>query len=202
MADPRPRRPATNPHARLPLFSFLSPKDHMALQRAPRLPASPIPDVVGKARNSPNTALGYMYGRAGHIAGLVQHAIDPATPRPTIEQRDGRTAFLNNPGAGKGALTLGEVTVYSDDPWSTKGRGAWKGTEDREKHPLWEHEAQHVRQGRQLGPAYLPSNIVGGLTALMFDRTDEGRPDWHGPHNWNEVGPQRNPARPWPWSRP
>lgn len=58
------------------------------------------------------------------------------------------------------------------------------------------HERQHAYQAQLLGPLYLPSNIAGGVIALAKDG------DWHSPRNWNEVGPQMKPSRPWPRSRP
>lgn len=132
--------------------------------------------------------------RDGKI-GAVTHSFDPRKPEPRMVTRGGRTEFLNNPFAAAGAITMGEVTTYGDDPYSAEGRKNWLGTEQREGHPVWEHERQHVLQGRRLGPAYLPSNALGGVTALMFDR------DWHGLRNWNERGPQMNPAKPWPRSK-
>jgi hypothetical protein len=61
-----------------------------------------------------------------------------------------------------------------------------------------EHERQHTIQGQQLGPFYLPSNLLGGGLALLRDRDDEKNRDWHGPSNWNERGPQQIPPAPWP----
>jgi len=111
--------------------------------------------------------------------------------------RDNAVQFLNNPFGGVGAITIGNTTTYYDDPYSPAGRQHWAATERGEGHTVWEHERQHTIQGQQLGPLYLPSNLLGGLTALALDRDRKGRPDWHGPHNWNERGPQLNPARPW-----
>ena len=108
-----------------------------------------------------------------------------------MQVRDNAVQFLNNPFGGVGAITIGNTTTYYDDPYSPDGRQHWAATERGEGHPVWEHERQHTIQGQQLGPLYLPSNLLGGLMALARDR------DWHGPHNWNERGPQLHPARPW-----
>lgn len=176
---------------------WMTDEKQAILDRAPRLGwRERAARAAGQAWNSPNTALGLLYGAAGYGAGAVRHTLSPGAPVPSVAMRDGRVAFLNNPGAGRGALTLGEATLYGDDPWSAEGRAGWSSVEAREQHSVWTHEAQHVRQGRMLGPAYLPSNVAGGLAALVADG------DWHGPHNWNEVGPQMHPARPWRWSRP
>lgn len=155
-----------------------------------------VGEVVGQLFNAPNTAAGLAYGSVGHTLGVMAHAVDRRVPQPRISTRGGRTEFFNNPLAYQGAITLGEVTAYGDDPYSPAGRRTWRNKEVSEGHPVWEHERQHVLQGRQLGPAYLPSNALGGLTASIFDR------DWHGPRNWSERGPQMQPARPWPRSRP
>lgn len=159
-----------------------------------------VHDVVGQLFNAPNTAVGMTYGALGQATGEIAHAMNPRVPQPRMVTRGGRTEFLNNPFAGAGAITIGEVTTYGDDPYSPEGRKNWRETERREGHPVWEHERQHVLQGRQLGPLYLPSNIAGGLTALAHFRD---RPDdpWHGPRNWNERGPSINPPRPWSGSK-
>jgi hypothetical protein len=81
------------------------------------------------------------------------------------------------------AVTLGQVVAYAPDvgPLVTvTGAVSFR-----------DHERQHVRQGAQLGPFYLPSQLAGGLAALARD----GR--WHGRSNWNERGPLSDPPRPW-----
>lgn len=166
-----------------------------AKQRDGKIAGVSVHDVVEQLFNAPNTAAGYAYGTLGQTVGSIAHAFNPKAPAPRIVKRDGRTEFLNNPFAAAGAITLGEVTTYGDDPYSADGRKNWWRIEQREGHPVWEHERQHVLQGRRLGPAYLPSNALGGAMALMFDG------DWHGPRNWNERGPQMNPAKPWPRSK-
>lgn len=148
-------------------------------------------DVAGKIWNSPNTALGAFYGGVGHAIGWAQHLAGRRADAPRVQVRDNALQFLNNPFGGVGAITIGNTTTYNDDPYGPAGRARWRGREQIEGHPVWEHERQHTIQGQQLGPAYLPSNLLGGLNAVAHGE------DWHGPHNWNERGPKLNPPRPW-----
>lgn len=78
--------------------------------------------------------------------------------------------------------------IWNGDPYDAK-------TSDG---PLWPnpqnaiaHERQHTYQGEQLGPLYLPSNLLGGLTAMVKDG------EWHGDSNWNEAGPQQDTPQVW-----
>jgi hypothetical protein len=84
---------------------------------------------------------------------------------------------------GVGAITLGNVQVINGKPTDHPRNGTT---------PVGQHEEQHTYQGEQLGPFYLPSNILGGFAGTLIDGS------WHGQHNWNEVGPQQNPTVPWP----
>ena len=59
-------------------------------------------------------------------------------------------------------------------------------------HTYRDHENAHTYQGQQLGPLYLPSNLLGGLNASLHGQ------DWDGSRNWNEVGPKSDPPSPWP----
>ena len=117
--------------------------------------------------------------------------------QPEIRRDHGQREFINNPFGTGGAITIGATTVYGDDPYSAAeradhdGREGWASWEAGEGHPVLEHEKRHTIQGRQLGPAYLPSNLLGGLNALLHGE------NWHGDHNWNEQGPQSNPPHPW-----
>lgn len=155
--------------------------------------ASTGADAVGKVWNLPNTAIGLAYGGGGHLAGLARGT------HPYVTVDDNAIQFRNNPFGGEGAITLGNTTTYDDDP--SDPAGEWARYNRTHAAPITEHERQHTIQGQQLGPLYLPSNILGGLAALSLDRDDEGKPDWHGPHNWNERGPQETVPRPWSWSR-
>jgi hypothetical protein len=147
--------------------------------------------------NAPNTVLGALYGGAGHLAGWGGHLAGVWPNRPGVQARDNALQFINNPFGGVGAITIGNTTTYNDDPYDPNNH-SWDPPRGQPRVPVWEHEKQHTIQGQQLGPLYLPSNLAGGLAALMFDRDPKGRPDWHGPHNWNEQGPKLDPPRPWP----
>jgi len=148
-------------------------------------------DVAGKIWNGPNTAVGLFYGATGYVLAWTAYRAGLWPAAPGLNVRHNAIQFTNNPLGGVGAITLGNTTTYADDPYSGMGREAWRAVEAREGHPIWEHERQHTIQGQHLGPLYLPSNVLGGLIALILDRS------WHGPHNWNERGPQSHPARPW-----
>lgn len=156
-------------------------------------------DVVGKVWNAPNTAIGAIYGGLGMGAGEFAHVFGGA-PEPKVFWRDNAVQFTNNPFGGVSAITLGNTTTWKDDPYGPPNDTWFKpdGSPKLENgHTYPQHETQHTYQGEQLGPAYLPSNIAGGLTALLFDRDEHGRPNWHGDHNWNERGAQRPVPTPW-----
>jgi hypothetical protein len=150
-------------------------------------------DLVGKTWNAPNTLVGLAYGGAGHVAGLALGT------EPYVTAGANAIQFRNNPLGGVGAITLGNTTTYSGDP--SDPRSEWGPYNAKYAAPIWEHERQHTIQGEQLGPLYLPSNLAGGMLALIRDRNEEGEPDWHGPSNWNERGPQETSPRPWPRRR-
>jgi hypothetical protein len=157
-----------------------------------------VKDVVGALFNAPNTAVGLTYGSLGQAVGEIAFQAGLQAKAPRVVRGPERTEFTNNPLANPGAITIGATTSYFDDPYDPVDRARhWARREAKEGHSVQEHEWQHTIQGRQLGPLYLPSNVAGGLTALILDRDELGRPDWHGPHNWNERGPQGAPARPW-----
>ena len=158
----------------------------VALADAPRRrQAGPdLPDVAGKLWNLPNTVLGLGYGLAGHVAGELNRLRPGDQPDPRIQFGHNAVEFINNPAGGVSAITIGNTTAYNDDPYR-------EHDED-----YMAHERAHTIQGQQLGPGYLPSNILGGALGLIRDG------EWHGPSNWNERGPQENPPRPWPARRP
>jgi hypothetical protein len=174
--------------------------------QAPKLSERPgwglVGDIAGKVWNAPNTALGLLYGGAGMAVGEVGHLLGLQKNAPGVRWRDNAVQFTDNPFGGVGALTLGNTTAYRGDPYDPADRYWYPHGEDprtiENGHSIGEHEAQHTYQGQELGPAYLPSNIAGGLMGLLFDRDPvTGKPDWHGPHNWNERGPQDSPPTPW-----
>jgi hypothetical protein len=175
-------------------FIALTPEEQAVagqMKTAPKL-ADRLKDLAGKVWNAPNTAAGLALGAAGHVVGSVAHALGvPGVEKPRIAVGANAIQFMNNPAAFAGGLTLGNTTTYGDDPYSPAGRQSWAQTEKAEGHPIWEHERQHTYQGQQLGPAYLPANIIGGLAGLALDH------DWHGDHNFMERGPRSNPSRPW-----
>lgn len=146
-------------------------------------------DIVGKLWNAPNTALGLLYGGAGMVVGQARHLMGKQ-PAPGVHWRDNAFRFTNNPFGGAGALTLGNTTTWNGDPYDPNDQ-AWQAKAREEGHPIPDHERQHTYQGEQLGPLYLPSNLLGGLNALAHGE------NWWGKHNWNERGPQSNPPRPW-----
>jgi hypothetical protein len=135
-------------------------------------------NFIGKLWNAPNTASGLAYGGIGHGLGKL------VGKHPRI--RAGRNAieFVNNPLGGAGAITLGNTTTYSGDPYDPQD--PWL----EGNHTIPQHEEQHTYQGELLGPFYFPSNLAGGLSGLIRD----GR--GHGPSNWNESGPAMDPPRP------
>lgn len=170
----------------------LSPSEHLALQRAPRLKprGADLPDVLGKAWNFPNTALGLATGAAGYVAGQVNR-LRPGNQRdPRVRLGHNAVEFINNPASPLGGLTLGNVTIYGDDPYDRADKG-WSYYHQTHGHPVQHHEEQHTYQGQQLGPFYLPSNLGGGALGLFRDGV------WGGASNWNERGPSMNPPRPW-----
>ena len=118
---------------------------------------------------------------------------DYSTPG-TDDGSDAQVQFTNNPFGGVSAVTLGKTTTWKGDPYDP-GDEFWHdadGDPVREgRHTVQEHEAQHMSQGEQLGPLYLPSNLLGGLNALLRGQ------GWHGAGDWNETGPQMDPPRPW-----
>ncbi|MGA0604711.1 hypothetical protein ACO2Q0_01815 [Phenylobacterium sp. VNQ135] len=136
-------------------------------------------DIAGKVWSSPNTALGLAYGLAGYAAGQANRLRPGDQPDPRIQVGNNAVQFVNNPLGGVGAITLGNTITYKDDPYSPYDA------------PYLGHERSHTLQGQQLGPFYLPSNLLGGLNGLLRDR------DWHGAHNWNEQGPRSTPPTPW-----
>jgi hypothetical protein len=144
-----------------------------------------LKDMAGKVWASPNTALGLVVGGLGYAVGQANRLRPGDQADPRIRLGHNAVEFIHNPLVVAGAITLGNTANYRGDPYDPNDR-FWKGERPQV------HEQQHTVQGQQLGPFYLPSNIAGGLTALARDG------EWHGPSNWNEVGPKMNPPRPWP----
>jgi RHS repeat-associated protein len=139
-------------------------------------------DVAGKIWNLPNTAIGLLYGTTGYFVGWGSYGLGLQTHPPGVGFGDNAIQFSYNPFGYYGAITLGNVEVFGGSPNDLAADGNRIGL----------HEMQHTYQGQLLGPLYLPSNLLGGLAAVL----SEG--DWHAPQNWNEVGPQQHPSKPWP----
>lgn len=154
----------------------------LPVQSHVKSPSSGLSDIAGKIWNLPNTVAGLAYGGVGYLAGQVNHALGGQKGMPSVQIGNNAVQFTNNPLAGLGAITIGNAEVFGGSPADTGADG----------NPMGVHEEQHTYQGQQLGPLYLPSNLLGGLAAEVVGR------DWHGPQNWNETGPQQNPPVPWP----
>lgn len=162
----------------------LTLENRIALAKAPRRRRSDMKDLAGKVWTSPNTALGLALRGAGYVAGQLNRLRPGDQPDPRVQIGHNAVEFINNPFV-RGGITLGNTTNYEGNPYAPDDK-VWKGEQPQQ------HERSHTLQGQQLGPFYLPSNIAGGIFGLVRDR------DWHGASNWNEVGPQLTPPRPWP----
>jgi RHS repeat-associated protein len=84
--------------------------------------------------------------------------------------------FENHPLMFFGAITIGNTIHYPE------GFGP---------DIIGYHEKEHTYQAQLLGPFYLISNAFGLTAGLLLNG------DTHGPANWNEIGPQSDPPRPW-----
>ncbi|MDO8379994.1 hypothetical protein [Phenylobacterium sp.] len=185
---PPPAEPTARPA--MPSLSAEKWRQLAHWQRDPEKGAA-IRSLLGKAWNAPNTAIGLGYGLAGYGLGKVMGK------NPHIDVRKDSIQFTNNPLGGVGAITLGNAVVFNGNPYDPHDSDGPDWTNDKAMSPLEAarnaegHELQHVKQGEQLGPLYLPSNLLGGAYSLIRDH------QWHGPSNWNERGPGANPPRPW-----
>jgi hypothetical protein len=125
-------------------------------------------DVVGKAWNLPNTAVGLLLGGValpfGGRVGLGHNAVEF------------RECPLMDRLAPCGALTLGNVILYG-----------------RHAYGLAAHERVHTLQGQVAGPAYLPLHALGmGLSLLSWPVARLRRPrcgPFHGRLNFMEGWP-------------
>jgi hypothetical protein len=188
---------------------LLSLRERAALEKAPKLsdrpgggrPFGTVGDVAGKLWNLPNTLVGLGYGLGGYAAGQLNRLRPGDQPDPRIQLGHNAVEFINNPFGGAGAITLGNTTTYSGDPYDPNDKGWYPNGEDprtvENGHSPQEHEEQHTYQGQQLGPIYLPSNVAGLLLSILRGEKVDGQVTGHGPSNWNERGPQANPPTPW-----
>lgn len=140
--------------------------------------------VAGKIWNLPNSAIGAAYGGLGYLAGWPSKWLGLQENAPGVTIGNNSVQFTDNPFGGVGAITLGNVEVFNGKPSDPADRRV-------PPTPIGQHEEQHTYQGEQLGPLYLPSNILGGLAGVLIDG------ELHGPHNWNESGPGQRPPVPW-----
>lgn len=142
-----------------------------------------LANIAGKTWNLPNTVAGLAYGGTGYLAGLANYELGGQDQPPGIQLGNNAIQFTNNPFGGVSAITIGNAEVFGNKA-STSGPDG---------QPIAApHEQQHTYQGEQLGPLYLPSNLLGGIAAEMLGG------NWHAAQNWNETGPQQNPPVPWP----
>jgi hypothetical protein len=171
----------------------LTVREQAKLARAPKL-ADRALDGLGKAWTLPNTALGLVLGGAGYAAGYASQLLPGDHHAPRVRIGHNAVEFINNPVAPLGAVTLGNSTIYGEDPYDSRDP-YWAKYRTKRGHSFQEHERAHTVQAQQLGPFYIPSNLAGGLLAVVKDG------DWHGPSNWNERGPGMRTPRPWPQTR-
>jgi len=179
-------------------------REHAELAKAPkfrdRLRRLAPRDAAGKLWSAPNTALGLAYGLTGYAAGQLNRLRPGDQPDPRIQMRNNAVEFVNNPFGGASAITLGNTITYNGDPYDPRDTFWYKNGENPQTfengHSIMDHEREHTFQGQQLGPAYLPSNLLGGLWSLFRDG------EWHGDSNWNERGPKADPPRPWASRKP
>lgn len=132
---------------------------------------------AGALWSLPNTAIGFLVGGAGYA---FDHVFGDGSAQ--VSFGNGTITFTDDP-FNVSATTLGHVVIVGE---------FYSDPRNNSLSSTLAHEGAHVTQGDQLGPFYLPSNLLGGLAGLVFDGGN-----WHGPANWNEVGPQLNPPTPW-----
>ncbi|WP_427551430.1 RHS repeat-associated core domain-containing protein [Methylomonas sp. MS20] len=131
-----------------------------------------VGSFVGKIWNGANTVIGGIWGGIGALFGA------------NVSAGNNAIEFTNHPFMRSGsAITIGNTISYASDFGPTK--------KFKNGNLVGNHEFQHTIQGEQLGPLYLPSNLLGGTAGLIFNGL------WGGSANWNEVGPYSSPQSPW-----
>jgi RHS repeat-associated protein len=165
--DPRP-----------PRLSFQPSEKDQSKRRQSQCPRA---SILGKIWNSPNSALGLIYGGTGAAVSDAAHGLGLTDKAPTIDFGHNAIEFSNNLFASAGAVTIGNVSVYGSTP-SAPLEGVSHG---------WQHEIQHTGQGEVFGIFYLPAIGLSWAAGLIA----EG--DVHGPHSFLESGGSKNPAIPW-----
>ena len=142
-------------------------------------------NVLGYIWNGPNTVLGTAYGLIGIPTGGIGFEHGQLQFRGNLLQR-----LLSG---NSGAITLGDAGIYPS------GFGPQTpGTSGPTAQTVGLEESYHSRQGRILGPAYLPANLVGGILGLIVNGSWHGGPipPFNGA-NFMERGPHANPPRRW-----
>lgn len=140
----------------------LDPKDHNVGHRAAQL--------LGKIWNLPNTIVGLAWGGLGKV--IDWNGVGVSCQHNAV-------MFSHHPLQFFGSLTVGNA-MFLDVGANDSYRG--------DLGPVWWHEIFHTLQGQQLGPLYLPSNILGQMTAGaigIFTGYDYANQNF----NWNERGP-------------
>jgi RHS repeat-associated protein len=165
-----------------------------------------VGNVLGRIWNLPNTIIGAAYGLAGMAVGAVASLAWGALHVASLGRLGGFSwfgggiSFANGQiqftgsvlqrglgwvftGGGNGAITLGDVGIYPP------GFGPGTVMDTASGQTLGLEESFHSQQGRILGPAYLPANIIGGVLGVARNGY------WHGPANFMERGPHLVPPR-------
>ncbi len=159
----------------LNLYAYVGGNPVMAVDPSGLAATESSGSVLGKIWSAPNTVIGAVFGLAGVPFGA------------DISFGNNAMQFTNHPFmSSTGAITFGNTILYGSNNGPTYNWPNGSTTGD--------HEMQHTLQGEQLGPLYLPSNLLGGTTGLIFDG------QWGGQNssNWNEAGPYSTPPTPWP----
>jgi RHS repeat-associated protein len=137
--------------------------------------------LFGYLWNSPNTALGLLWGGLG-----IPFGAKPSFANNALQ-------FENHPFQFGGDITLGNVTCYR------KGMGPKDPLFPGSPYNFSDHERQHTYQGEQLGPFFFPAYGILGVNSLLHGG------DFFGAGNLMETGPYLPettsppvPPRPWP----
>jgi RHS repeat-associated protein len=132
-------------------------------------------DLIGKAWNLPNTAIGLAWGTIGFAAEIVSAPFSGIWDFGVSVGHNSIRFTGHN--LAVSAQALGNTTHYSTQySPSTYSRA--------EGHTIGQHEMMHTYQGQQLGILYLPAVAVSySLSLIMNGNT-------HGPYSFIERGPQ------------
>ena len=150
-------------------------------------------DAIGKAWNSPNTAIGLAWGAIGFTAELVSASF---SGRWDFGVSFGHNSIqFTGHNLAVSAQALGNTTHYSTQYLPSAYSRA-------EGHTIGQHEMMHTYQGQQLGILYIPAVAISyGLSLIMNGNTHgqysfiERGPQTYGPNNkvWNFSSNYHNP---------